>query len=50
MLRTSLSELLASFEQYSRDVGLQAKDIRLAKAAAGLVGDDNNDNDDPFTS
>ncbi|PCG94312.1 Nucleoporin protein Ndc1-Nup [Penicillium occitanis (nom. inval.)] len=50
MLRTSLSELLASFEQYSRDVGLQAKDIRLAKAAAGVVGDENNDNDDPFTS
>ncbi|EED23762.1 nuclear envelope protein, putative [Talaromyces stipitatus ATCC 10500] len=49
MLRTSLSELLASFEKYSRDVGLQAKDIRLAKVAVGLI-DDHNDNDDPFTS
>jgi nucleoporin NDC1 len=53
MLRTSLSDLLASFEKYSRDIRLQAKDIRLAKAAAGLLdkGDnDHDDNDDPFTS
>ncbi|OKL58769.1 hypothetical protein UA08_05695 [Talaromyces atroroseus] len=53
LLRTSLSDLLASFERYSRGIRLQAKDIRLAKAAAGLLDkgdDDHDDRDDPFTS
>lgn len=35
-LKASLADLLFAFEQYQREVGLQSKDIRLAKAAVGL--------------
>ncbi|CRG85427.1 hypothetical protein PISL3812_02490 [Talaromyces islandicus] len=60
-LKFSLADLLAAFEKYQREVGLQTKDIRLAKAAVGGLlqqhqqdEDDDDDADgnenDPFTS
>jgi nucleoporin NDC1 len=42
-LKSSLAELLAAFERYQREVGLQSKDIRLAKAAVGLQEGDGNE-------
>jgi nucleoporin NDC1 len=42
-LKSSLAELLAAFERYQREVGLQSKDIRLAKAAVGLQEEDGNE-------
>lgn len=40
-LKSSLADLLSAFEKYQREVGLQSKDIRLAKAAVGLQEDEN---------
>ena len=39
-LKRSLADLLSVFNPYLRDIGLATKDVRLAKEAAGLVGDD----------
>ncbi|RAL05802.1 nucleoporin NDC1 [Aspergillus ibericus CBS 121593] len=39
-LKRSLKDLLSSFSPYSRNVGLVAKDLRLAKEAAGITDED----------
>jgi nucleoporin NDC1 len=41
-LKSSLSELLDAFRPYLDDIGLKAKDLRLAREAAGIV-DENQD-------
>lgn len=35
-LKTSLGDLLTSFQPYLRDIGLSSKDVRLAQEAAGI--------------
>ncbi|KAH8697221.1 putative nuclear envelope protein [Talaromyces proteolyticus] len=53
ILKTSLAELLGAFEKYHREVGLKSNNIRLARAAAGIVEQVDNDkgnDDDPFVS
>jgi nucleoporin NDC1 len=39
-LKNSLGELLAAFNPYLRDIGLEGKDLRLAKEAAGFAAED----------
>ncbi|KKA23921.1 Nuclear envelope protein [Rasamsonia emersonii CBS 393.64] len=39
-LKSSLSDLLAAFKPYLGEVGLKEKDLRLARAAAGIVDED----------
>lgn len=38
-LQNGLKALLSSFKPYLRDIGIEGKDLRLAKTAAGIEGD-----------
>lgn len=38
-VRSCLRDLLSAFNLYFKDIGLVGKDLRLAKEAAGLIGD-----------
>lgn len=39
-LRSGLKDLLTSFKPYLQDINIQGKDLRLARAAAGIDGDE----------
>ncbi|KAF9887871.1 hypothetical protein FE257_009531 [Aspergillus nanangensis] len=40
-LKGSLAELLSAFSPYLKDIGLVGKDLRLAREAAGVTGEEN---------